>query len=76
VCLVCHLHILPVRSIGNGAYQVAVLSLLVATLIGLWRVWPVGDDWAGSGETVMPEGMGPVAPPERLSPAGGPLEPR
>ena len=54
----------------------AVLSLLVTMLIGLWLVWPVRDDWAGSGETVLPETMGPVAPPERLSPAGGPLEPR
>ena len=37
-------------SFGNGAYQVAVLSLLVTMLIGLWLVWPVRDDWAGSGE--------------------------
>jgi UMF1 family MFS transporter len=63
-------------SLGNGAYQVAVLSLLVTMLIGLWLVWPVRDDWAGSGEALVAEGMGPVAPPERLSPAGGPLEPR
>ena len=34
---------------GNGAYQVAVLSLLVTMLIGLWLIWPVRDDWAGSG---------------------------
>ncbi len=63
-------------SFGNGAYQVAVLSLLVTMLIGLWLVWPVRDDWSGSGERILPEAMGPVAPPERLSPAGGPLEPR
>ena len=63
-------------SMGKGAYQVAVLSLLVTMLIGLWLVWPVRDDWAGSGEVNLPEGMGPVAPPERLSPAGGPSEPR
>ena len=37
-------------SAGNGAYQVAVLSLLVTMLIGLWLVWPVRDDWQGSGE--------------------------
>src|SRR4029077_10072420 len=37
-------------SLGNGAYQVAVLSLLVTMLIGLWLIWPVRDDWAGSGE--------------------------
>ncbi len=63
-------------SMGNGAYQVAVLSLLVTMLIGLWLVWPVRDDWAGSGETVLPGGMGPVALPERLAPGSVPLEPR
>ena len=57
---------------GNGAYQVAVLSLLVTMLIGLWLIWPVRDDWAGSGETSLPETMGPVAPPERLAPARRP----
>jgi UMF1 family MFS transporter len=39
-------------ALGNGAYQVAVLSLLVTMLIGLWLVWPVRDDWEGSGEQV------------------------
>jgi UMF1 family MFS transporter len=63
-------------SLDNGAYQVAVLSLLVTMLIGLWLVWPVRDDWSGSGERILPEGMGPAAPSERPSPAGGPLEPR
>jgi UMF1 family MFS transporter len=63
-------------ALGNGAYQVAVLSLLVTMVIGLWLVWPVRDDWTGSGETLLPPGMGPIAPPERLAPAGGPLEPR
>ncbi len=61
--------------LGSGAYQVAVVSLLATMLVGLWLIWPVRDDWAGSGETVM-AGLGPVAPPERLSPAGGPMEPR
>ena len=65
-----------IDSLGDGAYQVAVLSLLVTMFIGMWLIWPVRDDWAGSGETVMPPGMGPVAPPERLSPAGGPGAPR
>ena len=43
---------LPARrhASANGAYQVAVLSLLVTMLIGLWLIWPVRDDWAGSGE--------------------------
>jgi UMF1 family MFS transporter len=63
-------------SMGNGAYQVAVLSLLVTMLIGLWLVWPVRDDWAGSGETLLPDELGPVAPPERLAPATAPIEPR
>ena len=63
-------------SFGDGAYQLAVLSLLGTMLIGLWLIWPVRDDWAGSGESLLPPGMGPIAPPERLAPAGGPLEPR
>jgi UMF1 family MFS transporter len=63
-------------SFGDGAYQLAVLSLLGTMLVGLWLIWPVRDDWAGSGETLLPDTMGPVAPPERLSPAGVPLEPR
>jgi UMF1 family MFS transporter len=58
--------------IGIGAYQVAVLSLLVTMLIGVWLVWPVRDDWAGS-EEVRVE---PVAPPDRLAPASAPIEPR
>lgn len=64
---------------GNGAYQVAVLSLLVTMLIGLWLVWPVRDDWAGSGEVrarIGAAALGPVAPPERLAPGAGPLDPR
>jgi len=63
-------------SLGDGAYQIAVLSLLVTMFIGLWLIWPVRDDWAGSGDTVLPPEMGPVAPPERLTPVGGPFEPR
>ncbi len=31
-------------TLGNGAYQIAVLSLLGTMLIGLWLVWPVRDD--------------------------------
>jgi UMF1 family MFS transporter len=56
--------------LGIGAYQVAVLSLLVTMVIGAWLVWPVRDDWQGSAE------VGPVAPPERLAPATAPIEPR
>jgi UMF1 family MFS transporter len=59
-----------VDRIGIGAYQIAVLSLLVTMLIGVWLVWPVRDDWAGSAE------VEPVGPPERLAPASAPIEPR
>jgi UMF1 family MFS transporter len=64
---------------GIGAYQVAVLSLLVTMFIGLWLVWPVRDDWAGSGEVrllLAESSLGPIAPPERLAPGTGPIEPR
>ncbi len=65
--------------LGIGAYQVAVLSLLVTMFIGLWLIWPVRDDWAGSGEVgelLAESGLGPAAPPERLTPGSGPIEPR
>ncbi len=41
---------LLIDSLGNGAYQIAIASLLVTMLIGLWLVWPVSDRWTGSGE--------------------------
>ncbi len=67
-------------TLGNGAYQVAVLSLLVTMLIGLWLVWPVSDRWSGSGE-VGAAGGEPVsasagAPPPRMSPDRAPLDDR
>lgn len=65
--------LLLLDTLGNGAYQVAVLSLLVTMLIGLWLLRTVRDDWSGSGET---GGTTPMAVPERLSPASAPLEPR
>ena len=60
---------LLIDTLGNGAYQIAVVSLLVTMLIGLWLVWPVRDDWSGSGE-IRAEGdeVPAVAPPERLAP--------
>ena len=58
--------------LGNGAYQLAVLSLLVTMIIGVWLIWPVRDDWAGSEEVPVK----PVVPPERLAPATAPIEPR
>jgi UMF1 family MFS transporter len=65
--------------LGIGAYQVAVLSLLVTMFIGLWLILPVRDDWAGSGEVremLAEAGLGPTAPPDRLVPGTGPIEPR
>jgi UMF1 family MFS transporter len=57
----------------NGAYQLAVLSLLGTMLIGLWLLRGVSDRWEGSGELVSGE---PAASPARLVPAATPLEPR
>jgi MFS transporter, UMF1 family len=57
-------------SLGNGAYQIAVLSLLVTMLIGLWLIRPVSDLWHGSGELDQFHAE-PLA--ERLSPDVAPL---
>jgi UMF1 family MFS transporter len=57
----------------NGAYQLAVLSLLGTMLVGLWLLRGVSDEWEGSGELAAGE---VVALPERLAPAAAPLEPR
>ena len=65
-------------SMGKGAYQVAVLSLLVTMLIGLWLIRPVRDDWAGSGETgasALPEGMGGTGEVGAAGGSGGSLLP-
>ena len=59
-------------TLGNGAYQVAVLSLLVTMLIGMWLIRPVSDEWTGSGEVDARASP----PPDRLAPATAPLEPR
>lgn len=59
-------------SLGVGAYQLAVLSLLITMLIGAWLVSAVSDRWSGSGE--VPEELHAV--PERLAPSVAPLEPR
>jgi MFS transporter, UMF1 family len=63
-------------TLGNGAYQVAVLSLLVTMLIGLWLVWPVRDDWSGSGEVQAEGDEVHAVVPERLLPSTPPIEPR
>ena len=54
-------------TLGVGAYQLAVLTLLVTMLIGAWILRPVSDKWDGSGEIDV------VAPPERLAPAAAPI---
>ena len=58
-------------TLGVGAYQLAVFSLLVTMLVGVWLIRPVSDLWAGSGEVPTA-----TSPPERLAPASAPLEPR
>lgn len=63
-----------IDQLGDGAYQLAVLSLLVTMIIGLWIIRPVSDVWAGSGELVA--GVVAEPPPERLSPDRSPIEPR
>lgn len=57
-------------TLGIGAYQLAVLTLLVTMLVGAWLLRPVSDRWIGAGE------FGIKVPPERLAPAVSPLEPR
>jgi len=57
-----------------GAYQLAVLTLLVTMIIGYRLIQPVSDNWAGAGEDI--DLGGPEAPPERLAPASAPIEPR
>jgi len=63
-------------TLGNGAYQVAVLSLLITMLIGLWLLWPVRDDWTGSGEILPPGLASDHLAPDRFAPGSAPLEPR
>ena len=64
---------LLVDSLGNGAYQIAVLTLIVTMLIGYWLIRPVSDRW---GQPLADEAPGAIAPPERLAPMSAPLEPR
>jgi MFS transporter, UMF1 family len=44
-----------VDRLGNGAYQIAVLSLFGTMLIGLWLVWPVRDDVQGLDVSPAPD---------------------
>jgi MFS transporter, UMF1 family len=57
-------------SLGVGAYQLAVLTLLGTMLLGAWILRPVSDRWQGSGDLDV------HATPERLAPASAPLERR
>ena len=57
-------------ALGVGAYQLAVLTLLVTMVLGAWILRPVDDRWTGSGEVQV------KVPPERLPPMTAPLEPR
>jgi UMF1 family MFS transporter len=59
-------------SLGNGAYQVAVLTLIVTMLIGYWLIRPVSDRWDDPSAREEPD---VVAPPERMAPMYAPLEP-
>jgi UMF1 family MFS transporter len=57
-------------TLGVGAYQLAVLTLLGTMAFGAWILRPVSDRWHGSGEIEV------HAPPERLAPASAPMESR
>jgi MFS transporter, UMF1 family len=61
-------------TLGTGAYQVAVLSLLATMIVGAWLILPITDRWTGSGE--MPEHREASHLPERLAPGSAPIEPR
>ena len=63
-------------TMGNGAYQVAVLSLIVTMIIGYWLIRPVSDRWGERVPTDEDDSPGPAIPPERLAPMSAPLEPR
>ncbi len=59
-------------SLGVGAYQLAVLTLLGTMLLGAWILRPVSDRWQGSGDLDVEI----HARPERLAPMTAPMEPR
>jgi UMF1 family MFS transporter len=56
----------------NGAYQLAVLTLLGTMLVGLWLLRGVSDRGEGSGELA---GDATATPPGRLAPAAASIEP-
>jgi len=46
-------------TLGNGAYQVAVLTLLATMLVGYLLIRPVSDRWTGSIDAQAPAGVDP-----------------
>jgi UMF1 family MFS transporter len=49
-------------TLGNGAYQVAVLTLLATMLVGYLLIRPVSDRWTGSIDAQAPAGVDPRLP--------------
>jgi UMF1 family MFS transporter len=62
-------------TLGNGAYQIAVLSLIVTMIVGYWLIRPVSDRW-GEHVPTDDDGINAAILPERLAPMSAPLEPR
>ena len=60
---------------GSGAYQVGIFSFIILLLIGVWFLRGVPEPPLDPGPKTD-TGLAPSAPPERLAPAGAPLEPR
>ena len=50
-------------TLGNGAYQVAVLTLLGTMIIGYLLIRPVSDRWAGSADAAALDAELPAARP-------------
>jgi UMF1 family MFS transporter len=48
-------------TLGNGAYQVAVLTLLGTMIIGYLLIRPVSDRWAGSADAAAFDAESPPA---------------
>ena len=64
-----------VDTLGNGAYQIAILSLLVTMGIGMWLIWPVSDRWAGSGDVDAQGQPVSVGSSTLVAPATVPIDP-
>ncbi len=62
-------------TLGNGAYQIAVLSLIVTMIVGYWLIRPVSDRW-GAHVATDDDIVGPDIPPARMAPMSAPMEPR